>query len=279
MRNQPTTNALLLTVLLATQAAAGIYSGPTDTANAIDPAIPAASPLFVEWADAIDASRTQFAPDGSVAISTTELNSLGDLDQTAIDAGAEPGYLTVTFPSGVQDGPGPDFAVFENGGAFFAEPHRFAELAYVEVSSNGADFARFPSVALNTESDLLTGFGRGFAGVDVTNVYNLAGKHEAGYGTPFDLAELAADPLVVGGQVDVSNIQYVRLVDVPGNGTFLDSLGNPILDPWTTGGGAGGFDFQLPAGKGIGVINAIVPEPASMVLLALATAITAARRA
>ena len=40
---------------------AGIYSGPTDTTNPIDGAIPSASPLFVEWANGIDASDTHFA--------------------------------------------------------------------------------------------------------------------------------------------------------------------------------------------------------------------------
>lgn len=248
-------------------AVAGIYSGPTDTTNAIDPAIPADSARFVEWADAIDPTRTQFAPNGSTVITPDGINSLGDLDSAAIAAGTEPGFLTVTFPSGIKNGPGADFAVFENGGAFFAEPFRFAELAYVEVSTNGTDFARFPSIALNNEADLLVDFGRGFAGVDVTNVYNLAGKHENGFGTPLDLDDLALDPLTTSGVVDVDNIQYVRLVDIPGDGSFFDSQGNPVLDPWLTT-GSGGFDFRLPAGQGVGVINAIVPEPTSLVLLA-----------
>ncbi|MEM6364021.1 MAG: PEP-CTERM sorting domain-containing protein [Planctomycetota bacterium] len=249
---------------------AGIYSGPTDTSNAIDPAIASNDSRFFEWADAIDASRTMFAPNGSTMIDQTGgFNSLGDLDSTQIGNGDLPGFLTVTFPSGIFNGAGTDFAIFENGGAFFTEPFRFAELAYVEVSTNGADFARFPSIATNLESDLNIGFGRGFAGVDVTNVFNLAGKHEAGFGTPFDLDDLLSDPLVLGGQLDLNDIQFVRIVDIPGDGSFLDSQSNPILDPWTTGGGLGGFDFALGVGSGVGVFNAVaIPEPSGFVAIA-----------
>ena len=53
-------------IIIANRAAlAGPYSGPTDTANPIDPAIPSGSPLFTEWASAIDPARTQFAPGGA----------------------------------------------------------------------------------------------------------------------------------------------------------------------------------------------------------------------
>src|SRR5215813_1000515 len=89
-------SAAVLIPLVPHSAKAGIYSGPTDTTNAIDPAIVKTSPLFVEWANAIDPSRTHFAPRGSTSISNTGFNSLGDLDATQIAAGVSPGYLTVT---------------------------------------------------------------------------------------------------------------------------------------------------------------------------------------
>jgi len=263
MRRTPLSVGFSL-LLWGTAAWAGIYSGPTDTTHAIDPAIPSNSPLFVEWASAIDPTRTYFAPRGSTSISKTGYNSLGDLDESEIAAGESPGFLTVTFPTGIANGSGHDFAVFENGFVFPSDPYLFAELAYVDVSSNGVDFARFPSISTNTS--WAGRFGRAFAGYDSTNIYNLAGKHAGGYGTPFDLDELLSDPLVLSGEVNLNNIQYVRLVDIPGNGSFSDSLGNPILDNWLTT-GTGGFDFRLPAGQGVGVINA-VPEPGSLVLWA-----------
>lgn len=265
MRQSSFVATLAALALCAASAQAGLYSGPTQTAHPIDAAIPAASPLFTEWANAIDASRTYFAPRGSTTISNTGFNSLGDLDAAQIAAGDSPGYLTVTFPRGIRNGAGADFAIFENGFAFGTPNGLFVELAYVEVSSNGSDFARFPSISTNTTP--VTGSGA-FAGYDMSNVYNLAGKHAAGFGTPFNLDDLLTTAAVIGGAVNLNSIQYVRLVDIPGNGSFLDSLGNPILDNWMTT-GTGGFDFRLPAQQGIGVIHA-VPEPAAAVLAFIA---------
>ena len=259
---------LLVTLVACSQAMkaahAGMYSGPSDTAHPIDAAIPSTSPLFKEWANAIDPSRTHFAPRGSTMISTTGFNSLGDLDATQIANGESPGYLTVTFPQPIRNGAGADFAVFENGFAFGNPNGLFAELAYVEVSTNGTDFSRFPSVSTNIAP--VTG-SAAFAGFDMSNVYNLAGKHADGFGTPFNLDDLSSNPQVTGGQVNLDNIQFVKIVDIPGNGGFLDSQGHPILDNWLTT-GSGGFDFRLPAGKGVGVVNA-VPEPATSCLLAI----------
>jgi hypothetical protein len=265
--------AALLTFLLPFVAVAGIYSGPTDTANSIDPAIVKTSPLFVEWANAIDPTRTHFAPRGSTTISNTGINSLGDLDATQIAAGVSPGYLTVTFPHGVRNGVGPDFAVFENGFTFGSPNGLFAELAYVEVSTDGITFARFPSISTNTVP--VQGSGA-FAGYDMSNVFNLAGKHADSFGTPFNLSDLTSDPLVSGGFVDLNNIQFVKLVDIPGNGGYLDSQGHPILDNWLTT-GSGGFDFRLPAGQGVGVLN-VVPEPCAFMLAAIAVMLLGSSR-
>lgn len=257
--------------------AAGPYSGPQQTVHPVDPAILANSPLFQEWANAIRSlgAGTYFAPRGSASISLTGFNSLGDLDAAQIANGDSPGFLTVTFPRGIRNGVGADFAVFENAFTFGSPNGLFAELAYVEVSTNGTDFARFPSLSLNTTP--VQGSGA-FAGYDMSNVWNLAGKHAEGYGTPFNLDDLLPDPLVTGGSVNLQNIQYVRLVDIPGNGAFKDSLGNGILDNWLTS-GSGGFDFRLPAGQGIGVINAI-PEPSALAVVAggLAAAVVRRRR-
>ncbi len=126
-----------------------------------------------------------------------------------------PGSVTFLYPDGIYDGPGPDLAIRENGFASGPSPGFLSELAYVEVSSNGSDFVRFPSISLNTGRVSTAGT---FQLYDMTNVYNLAGKHGSTFATPFDLAELASHPLVMSGAVDLFDITHVRLVDVVGNG-------------------------------------------------------------
>lgn len=255
-----------------------VFSGPTETTHSIDPAIAASDGRFQEWANFIDPTRTSFAPRGSAVINQSGgFNSLGDLDATQIANGISPGFLTVTFPTGIRNGAGHDFAVFENGFTFGTNangvPGLFAEFAYVDISSNGVDFARFNAISRNTGP--IAG-SEAFAGYDVRQVYNLAGKHAAGFGTPFDLAELSSHALVTGGLLDLDNIQFVRIFDIPGNGAFLDSLGNPIRDNWLTT-GTGGFDFRLGVGLGVGVINA-VPEPSSFLLFGLGSGCIVAYR-
>ena len=265
---------MLVNLSWSEQVWGGAYSGPTQVAGAaVDLAIPATSPRFIQWANAIDATRTHFAPRGSSAISLTGVNSLGDLSASEIASGDSPGYLTVTFPKSIRNGPGADFAVFENGFAFGSPNGLFAEFAYVEVSTDGTNFARFPSIFTNTAP--VTGSGA-FAGFDVSNVYNLAGKHASGFGTPFNLDDLLLNTLVLANQVNLADIRYVKLVDIPGNGTFKDSQGNPILDNWLTT-ATGGFDFRLPIGQGVGVIS-MIPEPTTVVLMAFGSCIVVRRR-
>lgn len=178
-----------------------------------------------------------------------------------------PGSITLGFNLPITNGAGADFAVFENaftsnyttpGGSI--EGGVFAELAYVEVSTDGVNFARFDSVSL-TEAAV----GQ-YGTVDPSNIFNLAGKSANAYGeswgTPFDLDNLASHPMVLGGLVDLLSINYVRIVDIPGNGSYTDSLGNPIYDAWVTF-GSGGFDLDA-----IGAIN-VVPEPSSFMLCGL----------
>lgn len=181
-----------------------------------------------------------------------------------------PGSVTFFYETGIYNGAGADLAVRENGFASGPAPGFFAELAFVEVSSNGIDFARFPSISQNTTTVSVSGT---FHMYDMTNVYNLAGKHASNLATPFDLEDLATDSLVLGGTVNLANIKYVRLVDVVGNPASsgaagaLDSLGNRILDNWTTY-DSGGFDISIVGGvpQAVGVLNA-VPEPSVALLL------------
>ena len=181
-----------------------------------------------------------------------------------------PGSVTFYYETGIYNGTGADLAVRENGFASGPAPGFFAELAFVEVSSNGIDFARFPSISFNTTRVSTAGT---FQLYDMTNVYNLAGKHSPGLATPFDFDDLLTDSMVLGGTVNLANIKYVRLVDVVGNpessGTAgaLDSLGNRILDNWTTY-DSGGFDISIVGGlpQAVGILNA-VPEPSVALLL------------
>lgn len=191
---------------------------------------------------------TQFrTPQNVTGQADNAIVSLGDLYQTQIDAGVLPGEITLTFAKAITNGTGDDFAVFENG--FWSGGKLFAELGYVEVSTDGDNWARFDSVSLTPAA--VGAYGT----IDPTNVDNLMGKHEKYYGTGFDLNDLLNNSLVLSGLVNLSEINYVKVIDVPGSGDYLDSLGNPIYDAWVTW-GSGGVDLDA-----VGVINEAAPVP------------------
>ncbi|MGD9613489.1 MAG: hypothetical protein AB7V22_11395, partial [Kiritimatiellia bacterium] len=197
--------------------------------------IAATNPAILCWAD----GWTNYLP-GPV-LSNQFLNAtnalgpaaasseLGSLHVTGL---GDDGQITLTFPVPIADGPGPDFAVFENAFADY-----YLELAYVEVSSDGANFVRFPNHGLATEP--IVDF------TDPADYGGLAGKHVQGVGTPFDLRLLAGAP-----GLDVRRVTHVKIVDVKGDGSNRDSFGHPLYDPvppWGPG------DFDLDA---VGVLNA-----------------------
>jgi hypothetical protein len=175
-------------------------------------------------------------------------NGLGRAEGTSFDIVAlgSGGSITLAFDPPVENGTGWDFVVFENS---FSD--QYLELAYVEVSSNGSDFVRFDAISLTA------GPVPGFGNIDPTDVDGLAGKYRQGFGTPFDLEILAGKPDVLTGVVDLSMISHVRIVDVVGDGSFLDSRGEIIYDPYPTAGSAG---FDLDA---VGVSNG-APYPAGV---------------
>ena len=79
-------NVLLaaLVLCMALPAFAGPYSGPADTGNAIDAAIPSASPLFTEWADTIlpvGVGNVLCSSRKYLRSSETGFNCLGDPDR------------------------------------------------------------------------------------------------------------------------------------------------------------------------------------------------------
>ena len=145
------------------------------------------------------------------------------------------GSVILTFAEPLGDGPGWDFAVFENGFA-----GSFLELAFVEVSSDGVNFFRFDAYSETPAATQIGSFGV----IDPTNIRNLAGKYVGGHGTPFDLAELAdRSPLL-----DVNAITHVRVIDVVGtiNPDYAtrDVLDRIINEPWPTPFSTGGFDLD-----------------------------------
>jgi hypothetical protein len=227
-------------------------------------AVSAASPAIVAWADdfveLVRGPVNVADPGGALASFGSGSEALGPATgvATQVVSLGDGGRIALYFTHAIFDGPGFDLAVFENG---FADT--FLELALVEVSSNGIDYLRFPATSLTQTATQIGSFGA----LDPTNLDNLAGKYRGGFGTPFDLSELAG----VSPAVDVDQIHYVRIVDVVGSidpalGT-LDSSGNPVNDPYPTAFASGGFDLD-----GVGAMH-VVPEPAAWALAAMAWAL------
>lgn len=175
--------------------------------------------------------------------------AIGVYDNSVVSLG-DSGVAILSFNYSIRNGDGPDFAVFENG---FRNPQdtvlAFLELAFVEVSTDGIHYVRFPSVS-NTQDTLQID---NFTYTDASYINNLAGKYIAGYGTPFDL-ELLKD----SAAIDVNNIKYVRIVDVVGTidsaYASRDSEGKIINEPYPSEYPSGGFDLNA-----IGVLNSNQP--------------------
>lgn len=196
-------------------------------------------------------------PEGEKASHGLPETALGPATTNSADVFSlgDGGFMTLFFEEGIGDGNGDDFAVYENG--FFSVDGLFAEFAFVDVSSNGIDFARFD--AISYQAIPVPGFGT----VDPDDYENFAGDQPIGLGTGFDLAELAAHPLVMSGALDLTDVSYVRLVDVIGDGSTFDADAQPVYDPYPTGFATGGFDVEA-----VGVLHA-APEPGASLMLGI----------
>ena len=214
-------------------------------------AIAADSSAIVAWATACTVVRgpQDVSVSGSPAVSYgTESSAIGACnltDNLSVVSLGDGGSATLTFAQPIADGPGPDFAVFENSFGDY-----FLELAFVEVSSDGQHFVRFPATSL-TQTDVQVG---GSGSLDPTYINNLAGKFRMGYGTPFDLNELRDST-----GININAITHVRVVDVVGSinpqyGSY-DAFGHLVNDPWPTNNDKGGFDLD-----GVAVLNVATTE-------------------
>ncbi|WP_306354222.1 T9SS type A sorting domain-containing protein [Flavobacterium sp. '19STA2R22 D10 B1'] len=203
--------------------------------------------VFVAWATGaeivrgyIQISDTTKTYNGSNRASIGSSSSpLGVAGENGVVSLGDAGTATLTFAKPITNGPGFDFAVFENGTDFFLE------LAFVEVSSDGINFFRFPA---HSQTQTATQVG-GFGSLDCTYLNNLAGKYRGTFGTPFDIDELPNNPLL-----NKNRITHVKVIDVVGTiipeFASLDSFGNKVNDPYPTPFNSGGFDLA-----GVGVIN------------------------
>jgi hypothetical protein len=245
-----------VTMQAASYEALDFYPYPAAAGQTNSSAMSLSDAAFTAWADGY--TDVQYGSNVSESWQTP-VNALGaatggSSDIVCLGRG---GQITLTFSGGIKNGDGADFAVFENGYS-----DSFLELAFVEVSSDGIHFVRFPNYSLNASA--IGGFGA----VDTTKVYGLAGKYRAGYGTPFDLDDLLlayeaqlegntdfsetfAEQLTNGVPLlDLEHITCVRMVDIIGDGSqAYDCRGWSIYDPYPTTGSAG---FDLDA---VGVIH------------------------
>ncbi len=205
-------------------------------------AIHKTSSLFKGWGNKCAIKRgLQHIEDASLGYTTTgdSTSACGIADGEIVSLG-DSGSAVVQFTQPLYNGAGADFAVFENGFQNPANPEEsFMELAFVEVSSDGEHFFRFPATSNTPTAIQIRGAGDYS---DARKVNNLAGKYVAQYGTPFDLEELKGT-----SGLDVNNITHIRVIDVIGSLTYnsaSDINSQKINDPYPTPFPTGGFDLD-----------------------------------
>jgi hypothetical protein len=195
------------------------------------------SSVFTAWASNVYIERgMQQMGDDSLGLAWSGIDeyALGRAGDNPMISLGDGGSATLQFDGVLRNGTGYDFAVFENSfdGAFL-------ELAFVEVSTDGERYVRFPAYS---ETDTITGT-TAFGYTNPEQIHNLAGKYPLFYGTPFDLNELRDS-----SGIDVQDIRFVRVVDVVGSidprYCSRDVLGRKVADPWPTPFPSSGFDLD-----------------------------------
>lgn len=218
------------------------FAGSVGTANTS--AIYKDSAIFSNWAIGCIIQRgyqdIAYPTLGVASVGTTH-DGIGKAGTNGVISLGDGGSSVFTFQYPIKNGEGFDFAVFEN-----AFNDNFLELAFVEVSSDGINYFRFPATS-NTQIN--TQIGPFDNTSDATKINNLAGKYRAQYGTPFDLEELNA---IIG--LNINQITHLKIIDVVGCISPLyasyDQYNKVINDPYPTAFASGGFDIDA-----IGVIH------------------------
>ncbi len=200
---------------------------------------------FVDWAINCDLIRgLKIISDSSFGFASvgSANSAIGKAGENGVVSLGDGGIATLEFNSPIIDATGFDFAVFEN--SFSAN---FLELAFVEVSSDGINFFRFPAHSLTDTSAQIGTFDL----LDPTQINNLAGKYQSNYGTPFDLSEIPNTVLL-----NKQSITHVRIIDVVGSINPLyasyDTTLSAINDPFPTNFPSSGFDLD-----GVGAIHSL----------------------
>lgn len=248
---------LLAVLLLVSTTASAQYAPQAGVSGTT--AVASSSPLIKAWAADCAVTRGWLdiaRPDSGFVSSGAPNDAAGAADGTLVSLG-DSGVAVLTFAQPIANGAGADFAVFENG---FPNPQdgeeAFLELAFVEVSSDGINYARFPTRSLTQTSVQLSSIA-GLGYINARQIHNLAGKYTAGHGTPFDLAELAGAP-----GLNINGITHVRIIDVIGSvgaHASLDDSGSIINDPYPTFFPTGGFDLDAVA-----VLNTVLSVDESL---------------
>lgn len=232
--------SLILVLIFTRLALAQTYAPVPDQIGST--AIHKDSSVIQSWASGIVLNRgykdIANKSEGKVGFGT-ESNALykAEGDGTTVVSLGDSGIAILTFDFAIENGEGPDFAVFENG---FAD--NYIELAFVEVSSDGVNFVRFPSYSEASQTIQIGPYEYS----DCRYYHNLAGKYRQGYGTPFDLEDLKDS-----SGIDLNHITHIKLVDVIGtideSFTTKDELGRKINDTYPTAFDSGGFDLDAVA--------------------------------
>jgi len=210
---------------------------PGSTAISMD------SNIFIDWATKCEIKRgwrnISHKDSGYTSIGDS-ISATGKAGENGVISLGDSGIAICQFSKPIVNGKGWDFAVFEN-----TFDDRFLELAFVEVSSDGWRYFRFPSHSLSDTSTQTGAFGI----TEPENINNLAGKYRYGFGVPFDIDELPDYK-----DLNKQSITHIKIIDVVGSllSPFAgyDTAGRKVNDPWPTPWPSGGFDLDA-----IGVIH------------------------